>query len=67
VTIAPAFLQVSGDVLASQHAGQVSQAPPTLGIIRIQDEKAALTLLVKCANEEFVPLDGKFGPTFLCR
>ena len=41
-----AFLQVAGNILVSQHPGQVAQALPSQGVVRIQDEKPCSAFLV---------------------
>jgi hypothetical protein len=53
VTTPAASLQIGRNVLFSQRPGQVAQTIPGLSVIRIQDEVASLTLLVKkiCAQD----------------
>jgi hypothetical protein len=52
VATAAASLQIGGHVFPGQRAGQMAQALPGLGVVRIQDDEAGLALLVKkiCAH-----------------
>ena len=52
MTTASASLQVAGNSFSSQFSDQMTQAPPTLLVVRIQDEKPRLAVLVKkiCAQ-----------------
>jgi hypothetical protein len=54
VATAAALLQIGGDLLARQRSGQVAQALPSLGVIRIKDDESGSALLVKeiCAERD---------------
>jgi hypothetical protein len=61
VTAAAATLQIGGNLLASQRAGQVAQALPGLGVVRIEDGETGSAFLVKkiCAESDLTPQVGK--------
>jgi hypothetical protein len=61
VATTSAFLQIGGNVLASQRSGQETQALPSLGVVSIKDEKPRPAFLVKqiCAQSDLTPQVGK--------